>query len=163
MTEYIELNSRNDFTLKELQDAVNRKAFLHMAYEENDPYGYVGEGKERRYISRYDYTKPLGLIRSDHYNDKNTFLSDGGILEGIGEFRQIAYDDEGDGSPAYSVLEHKGSGRLFMAQGTYSSWDTSEWYDITDEVVPVEVKVIRYKTNKGDYIYPLPLKEIDNG
>lgn len=65
----------------------------------------------------------------------------------IGTFVEIADWNGGDGHAMGRVVLHKESGRYFLATGTYSSWDGSE-YDKLVEAEPYEFTETRYREKK---------------
>ena len=69
------------------------------------------------------------------------------VVEGLGTFRQLAEWSGGDGKPMGAVTQHLESGVIMMAEGTYSSWDSSDW-DSFVEAEPFEFTETRYKEKK---------------
>lgn len=82
------------------------------------------------------------------------FLYEGGHIPGIGSFRMVDNGNLGDGHEAWSLVEHE-SGRLFRFGGWYSSWGESGT-DSCVEVVPAEVKVVRYKSVVDGKVFDNP-------
>lgn len=86
--------------------------------------------------------------------EDNEFMYEGGFLPGLGHFSMIDNGHLGDGHEAWALVEHE-SGRLFRISGWYSSWGESGW-DHCSEVVPAEVKVVRYQDVKTGEVFDNP-------
>lgn len=84
----------------------------------------------------------------EEFRDSITYGStrDQGV-EGLGTFKTRAEWSGGDGRPMGIVTEHLESGVTFMLEGTYSSWDSSEWDGLV-EVEPFTFTETRYREKK---------------
>ena len=69
------------------------------------------------------------------------------VVEGLGTFKTLADWSGGDGHPMGIVTTHVESGVILMLEGTYSSWDSSEWHGLV-EAEPFEFTETRYKEKK---------------
>jgi len=69
------------------------------------------------------------------------------VIEGLGTFHLLSDWSGGDGKPMGKVTEHLESGVIMMVEGTYSSWDSSEWDDMV-EVEPYFFQETRYREKK---------------
>lgn len=80
------------------------------------------------------------------------------------EIEQVVYEDDGDGNEARAVIEIKVDGDslgFVRILGTYSSWDSTEWYEDEMKVVePRRVVMEQYiavdGTEDSEYLEVLP-------
>lgn len=66
----------------------------------------------------------------------------------IGTFENMSEWNHGDGHEQGQVVKHVESGLYFMAIGTYSSWDASDWEE-WKQCFPFEFTETRYRTSDG--------------
>lgn len=168
--------SRDDFTVAELDEALDG--------DHSEGYWKVEYKTKPLYIEKYN-AGPTTTSRFSAERDEQgfpirasaTFVSpddedfdedevteqteefwyEGGYVSGIGYFKMLANGNLGDGHEAWAVIEHQGSGRTFRKSGYYSSWESGTVLD-SDliEVVPAEVKVVRYRPIDGGEVFENP-------
>jgi hypothetical protein len=152
LIEGFDLGVRNDFTLRELEKALDDGEeimvdYLYPPKPGTDERGYSLTEKNSnghaRYVGRQDRDKaPIGyrLVEIEEFD------YEGGVLKGFGTFKMLSNGNLGDGHEAWALVQHVESGRYFRSEGWYSSWDGgSNSANGWTEVEPAEVTVVRYK------------------
>ena len=180
----VNIETRNDFTIGELEDAIHEGQSVETTYVPNPDYDeqlrahqehrtkvyaahkgdYTRIHEEMKNGPQYPYrylTDPNGgfLVESVEIVDEpvgEDFYNEPDTIPGIGHFEQVTGGNLGDGQPMWSVIRHKESGRTFIKWGYYSSWDASDFDGELVEVEPVQVTVTRYKNVKDGTVYTDP-------
>lgn len=145
------LETRNDFTVLEFEDALNsgEEIAVHTSYKPNKNAGRQNDGTYVPYFSDEVVGYELYEVEDPYY--------EGVTLQGFGTFEVINTGNLGDGHEAWSVLRHNESGRLFRRSGYYSSWDGGDWDGDLVEVEPVQVTVTRFKPLDEDKPFSCPV------
>ncbi len=147
--ENFSLDARNDFTLKELTEAIERSEEIQVNYTypptDHDGKGHsktetYPDGNRPLYIGYEDREKdPIGY----RLHEPEDLGYEGALLKGFGTFTSVDSGNLGDGHEAWQILKHEESGRFFRISGYYSSWDGGAMDDWS-EVVPVQVNLVRF-------------------
>ena len=111
------------------------------------------------FVTNTDYDETTVCYHDDEYFSLD--LKNGGDLEKLSYKKilnlSLVYSENlGDDNPYIKVFKYKEHYIRYL--GTYSSWDTTSWYDMK-LVQPTEITIIKYlteeeiKNGKGDDAY----------
>lgn len=158
-TKKIERRTTNDFTVQDLASALSDGQTIDAPYIVNPLWdkqyeiytAYRAKEIPIRYPDRYLVDTEGKWITGEetlvNMEDSDFYWGEGApdYIHGIGHFETKTEWCHGDGHEMGILFQHKESGRFFMKTGMYSSWDSSTWDGPLLEVVPAEVKVIRFR------------------